>query len=94
MDEKYPYPTLLVIDWAFDNKLVLNLNKRRIPFEKNDLHMEAPLDPIERESFTKIINDDVQISIIDNIYNSTAWKEDYINPTNRWRAKLKKYVIF
>jgi hypothetical protein len=29
MDESDPYPTLLGIDWAFDNNVVLNLKKRQ-----------------------------------------------------------------
>jgi hypothetical protein len=33
MDDFDPYPSLLGIDWAFDNNVVLNLKKRHMSFE-------------------------------------------------------------
>ena len=42
MDDFYPYPSLLGIDWAFDNNAVLNLKKRQMSFETNTLRMVAP----------------------------------------------------
>jgi hypothetical protein len=39
MDESDPYPTLLGIDWAFDNNVVLNLKKRQMSFETDTLCM-------------------------------------------------------
>jgi hypothetical protein len=41
----------------------------------------APLDPSEGERFTEPINDEVKSLVLENIYNITTWKEDYVNPT-------------
>jgi hypothetical protein len=32
IDDSCPYPTLLGIDWAFNNSTVVNLNKRHMTF--------------------------------------------------------------
>jgi hypothetical protein len=47
MDASDPYPTLLEIDWAFDNNAMLNLKKRQMSFEIDTLCVVAPLDPYE-----------------------------------------------
>jgi hypothetical protein len=47
MYESDPYPTLLGIDWDFDNNAVLNLKNRNISFETDTLRVFAPLDPYE-----------------------------------------------
>jgi hypothetical protein len=44
MDDSYPYPMLLLIDWEFDNNGNLNLNKWKISFEIDTLHFMASLD--------------------------------------------------
>ena len=41
------YPALLGIDWAFDNKAVINLKKRQMTFEDNQVRVIAPLDPFQ-----------------------------------------------
>jgi hypothetical protein len=33
VDGTTPYPTLLGLDWAFDNQAIINLNTRKITFE-------------------------------------------------------------
>ena len=48
MDGTNPYPTLLGIDQAFDNKVIINLKKRPMFFELGDLKVTVPLDPIKR----------------------------------------------
>lgn len=35
VDDNNPYPTLLGIDWAIDMNGVVNLNKRKMIFEKS-----------------------------------------------------------
>jgi hypothetical protein len=47
MDESVPYPTLLGMDWAFDNNVVLNLKKMQMSFETDTMCVVAPLDPYE-----------------------------------------------
>jgi hypothetical protein len=44
VDESDPYPTLLGIDWAFDNNVVLNLKNKQLSFETDTLHMVATLE--------------------------------------------------
>jgi hypothetical protein len=47
VDDSCPYPALLGIDWAFNNSTVVDLNKRRMTFEKDGLRVIVPLDPDE-----------------------------------------------
>ena len=47
VDDSLPYPTMLGIDWAFDNSIVVDLKKRHMKFEKDGLRVVAPLDPGE-----------------------------------------------
>jgi hypothetical protein len=42
--DNYPYPALLGIDWAFNNSTMVDLNKRRMTFERDGLRFIAPLD--------------------------------------------------
>jgi hypothetical protein len=45
IDDSYPYPPLLGIDWDFNNLTVLDLKKRRLAFEGDGLMVIAPIDP-------------------------------------------------
>jgi hypothetical protein len=47
VDNTTPYPTLLVLDWAFDNQNIINLNTRKMIFESGEYRVIAPLDPLE-----------------------------------------------
>jgi hypothetical protein len=47
VDDNCPYPTLLGIDWAFKNSIVVDLKKRHMNFEKDSLRLIASLDPDE-----------------------------------------------
>jgi hypothetical protein len=44
VDDNFPYPTLLGIDWAFNNSTVVDLKKIRMTFERDGLSFIAPLD--------------------------------------------------
>jgi hypothetical protein len=50
---KTHYPTLLGLDWAFDNQAIINLKTRKMNFESGKYRVIAPLDPSEGESFTE-----------------------------------------
>ena len=80
MDEKDLYLSLLGIPWEFDSNEIIILKKRNISFETKDLRVVSPLDHIEGQWFTNPINDDAQSSILENIYNITVHKDDYIIP--------------
>jgi len=79
MDDSDPYPAFLGIGWAFDNNVILNLKQRQMSFEKDTLRVVSPLDPTKGDIYNKIVNEDAQSSIIENIYNITECKEDYVN---------------
>jgi hypothetical protein len=52
VDDNFPYPTLLGIDWALNNSIVVDLKKRRMNFEKDGLRIIEPLDPDEGQRYT------------------------------------------
>jgi len=53
MDNSQPYPTLLRLDWAFDNQEIINLKKREMIFEGGGLKVTAPLDTIEERRYVE-----------------------------------------
>ena len=40
-----PYPTLLGLDWVFDNQAIINLKTRKMTFESGEYRVIIPLDP-------------------------------------------------
>jgi len=44
VDDSFPYPALLGIDWAFDNSTIVDLKNQRMTFEKVGPRVVAPLD--------------------------------------------------
>jgi hypothetical protein len=47
VDDTTPYPTLLGMDWEFDNHSIINLKTRKMPFELGEYRVISPLDPSE-----------------------------------------------
>jgi hypothetical protein len=47
VDNTSPYPSLLVLDWDFDNQDIINLNIRKMIFESGEYIVILPLDPAE-----------------------------------------------
>jgi hypothetical protein len=47
VDNTSPYPTLLGLDWDFDNQTIINLKTRKMIFESGEYIVIAPLDPSE-----------------------------------------------
>ena len=37
IDDRNPFPTLLGIDWAFDNLALINLKKKQMTFEGHNI---------------------------------------------------------
>jgi hypothetical protein len=87
VDGTTPYPTLLGLDWAFDNQTIINLKTRKMRFESGDYRVIAPLDPSERERFVEPTF--LELEEIGQLYRIIACEEDYVNPiANRvlsWR---------
>jgi hypothetical protein len=42
-----PYPTLLGLDWAFDNQTIIKLKTRKMIFESREYKFSVPLDSLE-----------------------------------------------
>jgi hypothetical protein len=51
VDRTTPYPTLLGLDWEFDNQAINNLKTKKMTFWSGDYRFIAPLDPSEGERF-------------------------------------------
>jgi hypothetical protein len=81
VDESIPFPTLLGIDWAFDNQTIINLNTRKIIFEAGNFRVVAPLDPSDCERYVEHVPDIVLEDDVNQLYRTTAREEDYVNPT-------------
>jgi len=45
VDGTIPYPTLLGLDWEFDNHAIINLKTMKMMFESGEYRVIAPLDP-------------------------------------------------
>ena len=45
IDDRKSYPTLLGIEWDFDNLVVINLKKKYMTFKGHKIRIIAPLDP-------------------------------------------------
>jgi hypothetical protein len=53
VDNTSPYPTLLGLDWAFDNQAIINLKKMKMIFESGEYKFITPLDPSEGGSYVE-----------------------------------------
>jgi hypothetical protein len=57
VDDSFPYPALLGINWDFNNLTIVDLKKRRMTFESNGLRVIASLDPDEGRRYTEPIRE-------------------------------------
>jgi hypothetical protein len=73
------YPTLLGLDWEFDNQAIINLKTRKMTFESGDYSFIAPLDPSKEERFVEPTC--LDLKEIGQLYKTTLCNEDYVNPT-------------
>ena len=80
IDDRNPYPDLLGIEWEMENAVVINLKKRQMTFEGKGLRVIIPLDPSQGERYIEPLRDEDQ-EVLDHIYNITAKKEYYVDPT-------------
>jgi hypothetical protein len=55
VDGKTPYPTLLGLDWSFDNRAIINLNTRNMTFDLGEYKVIVPMDTSEGERFVEHI---------------------------------------
>jgi hypothetical protein len=81
VDDIFPYPALLGIDWAFKISTIVDLKKRHMKFERDGIRVISPLDPDEGPRYTNLIREEVHAYELENIYKLTTRHQDYINPT-------------
>jgi hypothetical protein len=89
VDDSFPYPALLGIDWAFNNSTMVDLKKRSMNFERYGLRVIAPLHPDEGQRYTEPIIEEYYTYKPKNIYKLTAKQQDYINPTTNGNLSWK-----
>jgi hypothetical protein len=77
VDDIQPYPTLMGIEWAFDNQAIINLKRKETIFEVGDLKVTPPLDPTKGKRYIEPSRG----NNIANLYNMIVWMDDYVNPT-------------
>ena len=77
VDGTTPYPTLLGLDWVFDNHAIINLKTRKMTFESGEYMFIVPLDLSEGERFVEPTCLDLEE--IDQLYRTKMCDEDYVN---------------
>jgi hypothetical protein len=77
-----PYPTLLVLDWVFENHAIINLKTRKMTFELGEYRFIAPLDPSKGERFVEPTCFDLEE--INQLYKTIVREEYYVNLTSYW----------
>jgi hypothetical protein len=82
MGEKYPYRTLLGIDWAYENYAIIDLKKELMRFEADGMKVTQPLDPYRVPLFMDRVQGNMEEDTLDHLYTLTTGKHTYyINPT-------------
>jgi hypothetical protein len=74
MGEKDPYLSLLGIDCAYKNYLVIDIKMETMTFESDDKKVNQPLDPYQGPHFTKPTNDNMERDVIYQMYDFIAGK--------------------
>jgi hypothetical protein len=78
MGDKDPYPTLLGIDWAYDNYAVIDLKKDTMTFEAEGIKVVQPLDPYVGPRYTEPTNNNMEGEYLDQLYTVTLGQETII----------------
>ena len=72
------------------NQTIINLKRRILSFEDDEMRVVSPLDPLEGQRYVEPMFKEGKCDHLDNFYNVTALREDYINPTAdgnlRWKC--------
>ena len=81
VDDTNPYLALLGIDWVMGNQTIINFKRMILSFEDDEMRVVVPHDPLEGHRYVELVFNEGQGDHLDNIYNVTALREGYINPT-------------
>jgi hypothetical protein len=65
-----PYPSLLGLEWAFDNQDVIKLKTQKMTFEFDEYIVIAPLNPSKGERFVEATHLDLEE--INQLYRTTT----------------------
>jgi hypothetical protein len=72
VDESIPFPTLLGIDWGFENQAIINLKTRKMIFEAGNFRVVSPLDPSDCERYVEPVPDSVLGDDVNQLYRTIA----------------------
>lgn len=75
------YPAFLGIDWEFNNMAIINLKKRQMIFEGNNMRVIGPSDPSKGVRYIELAKEEYDATDIDNIYQMTTREKDWVNHT-------------
>ena len=67
IDDSTPYPTLLGIDWAFENQVIINLKKKTMSFEGNGIRVIGPSNLALGPGYTKLVTAEEEVHNIDTV---------------------------
>jgi hypothetical protein len=90
VDGATPYPTLLGLDWEFDNHAIINLKMRKMTFESGEYRVIVPLDPSEGERFVEPTCLDLEE--INQLYRTNA-RRRLCESNYGWGTQLDKYHV-
>jgi hypothetical protein len=83
MGDKDPYPTLLSIDWDYENYVVIDLKKDTMTFEVDRIKVVRPLELYVGPPYMEPTDNNMEGEYLDQLYTvTTEMREDYINPTD------------
>ena len=63
------------------NQTIINFKRRILSFEDDEMRVVVPLNLLEGQRYVELVFNKGKVDHIDSIYNITALREDYINPT-------------
>jgi hypothetical protein len=82
MGDKDPYPSLLGIDWAYENYAIIDLKRDTMMFEADGIKVVQPLDPCLGPRYIEPVDHNMESDALDQLYTiTTGMRPDYINPT-------------
>ena len=53
VDDTYPYPALVGIDWEMGKQTIIKFKRRILSFEYDKMRVVAPLDPLEGQRYVE-----------------------------------------
>ena len=72
LDDSNPYPTLLGLNWEIDSMAIINLKKRKIIFESDNMRVIVPLARSKGVRYTEPVREEYSVNDINNIYQITT----------------------